>query len=153
MFDAKDPNRILNFRPLPLAAVGLILGIAAFTRLESLYSERVLRIVLLAVALAAVCAAFILALIKRRPAIIILTVCFVLGAARAMIASAPFVPEAEYSVSAVVYETPEKQNGYYTLCSVKLDGEAFPGKLRLKLKQDRTLRIGDGVEFLSLIHI
>ncbi|MBR6109148.1 MAG: ComEC/Rec2 family competence protein [Clostridia bacterium] len=151
MFDAKDPNRILNFRPLPLAAVGLILGIAAFVGFDSLYSERTLRTVLLAAALTAVCAAFIWSLLKRKPGVLIIAACFILGAARALLASPPYVPEAVYRVSAVVWETPERENGYYTLCRVKLDHEAFQGDLRLKLRSDDKLKVGDEVEFTGTV--
>ena len=130
----------------------MALGIAAFVSFDSLDSGRAARIALLAAVLAAVCGVFVWALLKRKPVFLILSFCFVIGAARASLSTPPSVELNSCEVSAIVYEIPEKEGGSYTLCSVKLDGEPYPGKLRLKLKSESDeLRIGDEVRFVGSV--
>lgn len=145
MFDPKDPSRIINFRPLFIAAVGLMLGISAFYALGSFKSDHVLYLFLLCAGALASAMLFAYAVKRRKLTACILLAAVLIGAARMSAASPGFVQEGVYTVRGTVYDISDSDPNTVTLTRVKLNGVSERYRLKLKLENGGA-RVGQTIE-------
>ncbi|MBO4848365.1 MAG: ComEC/Rec2 family competence protein [Clostridia bacterium] len=150
MFDDKDPNRIINYRPLFIAAAGIIAGTAAYQALFDLRISAAARIIVLAVFGLLVGALCVYSAVRRRKTAFIFAAAFVLAFARMAAAVPDNVVAAEYNVTGVVSEVSETQIGTVTLTDVRLDGKHLRYKMRLKAEGE-TFSVGDEIEAVCLV--
>lgn len=140
--DPLGPNRIVNYRPLLFAALGLAGGILLFEELRRVTGATALFYGLLIVleAGAVTCAV----LLKPKP-LKLLAVFVAIGMARTLIAVPFAVCEGEADVVGTVEGVSETKEGVVTLRRVYVDGERFNAKVRLTLTAGNTPAIGDTI--------
>lgn len=154
MFDREDPRRIVNFRPLLFAAVGMILGIAAFEGYRTLDLSHALSAAVPAVVTVLLCVLCIYSVMTRKWAYVILIVFFLTGALRTALAQPEHIVEAEYLVTGTVDEISETKEGVIFLRGVRLDDESIGGRLKVTVKCDcDDILIGDVIAFKGVVKL
>ena len=143
--NGEDPNRIINYRPLFLAAVGFMLGSALFGLYSAHGRSSILAAAAFAVIVLASAAAFAAALKRRSTFICILIAAALLGAARMSAAAPDTVKEGEYTLRGTVFEVSGGKKAAVSLCRAELNGA--PLKYRVKLETTGGApRIGQRIE-------
>lgn len=151
MFDADDPKRIINFRPLLYAAVGLILGIAAFEAYYSSVSSRPYSIAVLIAALSAVIGIIAFAAVRNKKALLILASAFLLAAARCAVFIPVSADEGVYDVAGIVCSVNEAKHRV-TLTGASFSGKAVSAKVLVTVSKDKPLpETGDGIAFTGTV--
>ncbi|MCR5808421.1 MAG: competence protein ComEC family protein [Clostridiales bacterium] len=147
MFDRRDPNRIINFRPLLFAAVGLVLGIAAFIGYGTLRLKggplSLVLLIFFSVAAAALCC---FAVIRRKSALFILLFAFLIGFARMLIIPTDSFENGEYTVIGTVVSDNDGKEGRLILSNVTVDGVKLHHRMRMNLKNASVPEVGDVIE-------
>lgn len=122
-----DKRRIVNFRPIPLAAIGLIMGIAVggisgLAESGGGVSQQVILICVIAGLLS--CAALAYSITKKCAWAIIISAAFIIGIARTIAAEPVYVETGEYNITGVVVNITQKDDSVTdaTLGNVKING-------------------------------
>lgn len=146
MFDPLSPKRLINFRPLFIAAVGFCVGIFAF---ESVFSLRTVWLcaVILAVMLLICAAGAVFGIARDQKLVAVLAVFIALGAARAALSLPREIDSKAVDISGVVESVSEKKPGVLILRSVKADNSSLGSKVQVKVDPESLPDIGDRIEF------
>ena len=152
MFDPKDPSRIINFRPLFIAAVGLMCGISGFYTLRSIDSNSVLGIILLCAAVLAAAVLLIAALRKKKLTACILLAALLIGAARMSLAKPDSCREGDYTVTGTVFDISDSDPTVVTLVKVRLNGQKVNYKLKLSTENGYA-KVGQRIEAFCSVKI
>lgn len=147
MFDPKDPNRIINYRPLLFAAVGFIMGLASYEALSSLQLKTLFFVISLVIA-AALAGFVLLTAIKRGSTpFIVLVAAFLLGFARMAAASPDVIAEGQYTIEGTVCSVSDKDKSVVILTDARIGGERLAYKVKADLNGG-TASIGDKLQMV-----
>lgn len=131
--DPTDRERILNYRPLAVIALGFTLGLSAFERLSG--RGFVYGAVLAALAAAAI-VLFTVGFLKKKRWVCLLAIAFSAGLCRMLIASPDTVVPGAYTAEGTVAETSPGSPHTVVLKNVSLDGAPMRYGLKLTLDED-----------------
>ena len=146
MFDDKSPNRIINFRPLFIAAVGAIIGVALFETLYSAVDDNKTLAVLLLIT-AAVCGGLLVfGSIKGKKTLVVFAAAILLFLARASAASPDKIEKGAYSLRGTVSAVSETKSGVVTVSRAELNGTRLRYRVKLTVSDGSVPEVGDEIE-------
>lgn len=146
MFKEHDPNRIINFRPLFIAAVGFVLGIYAFEALRNLDVSYTLHIVLSVALLLIVFSLGAYAVIRGLKTPLIFAGFFVLAVIRMAVIPQFDSYNGDCLMTGIVDDIPKP--GIVILSDVGINNAQVPCKVKLSVKSDGGCpNVGDRIAF------
>ena len=146
MFEEHDPNRIINFRPLFIAAVGFVLGIYAFETLRNLDVSYTLYIVLSVALLLIVFSLGAYAVIRGLKTPLIFAGFFVLAVIRMAVIPQYGSYNGDCLMTGIVDDIPKP--GIVILSDVGINNAHVPCKVKLSVKSDGGCpNVGDRIAF------
>ncbi|MBO4563325.1 MAG: ComEC/Rec2 family competence protein [Clostridia bacterium] len=147
MFDDKDPSRIINYRPLLIAAAGVIAGTALCEAMLGLSLKEGWFIAAISALVVLTCAIAAYSFIKGKKAAFVFIAAFLIAFARMAVAAPAHIEAGEYDVSGVVSEISDTKTNVVTVSDVRLNGRRLDYKLKLTLSsQEEVLSVGCGIE-------
>lgn len=142
MFEPDSPNRIINFRPLFIAAVGLITGIALF---EAVLSNRSAFVAVIIAAAVISAAAFFFAAVKGRKTMLVFAAAVLIGLARMCAAVPDAVEKGEYRLTGTVVSVTSGKTDSVVLASAALNGQKLKNRVKLTVKSGDMPFVGDSI--------
>ncbi|MBQ4341828.1 MAG: ComEC/Rec2 family competence protein [Clostridia bacterium] len=131
--DPADRERIVNYRPLAVAALGFTLGLSAF---ERLYGRGSVYGAVLAALAAAAIVLFTVGFLKKKRWVCLLAIAFSAGICRMLLALPDSVAPGEYAAEGTVAEASPDAQGKVVLKNVSLNGSPMRYGLKLTLAED-----------------
>lgn len=146
MFDEHDTNRLINYRPLFLAAVGSIMGFAVYEAVMGLKLDTALRSVILCAAILSIGALFVYSFLKRNKTAAVLFAAFLLAAARMAAVMPDRIVPGEHELRGTVCAVSETHSNVVTLSHAYIDGSRLRMKVKLTLDCGDIPSVGDVIE-------
>lgn len=136
----------MNFRPLLFAAVGLILGIAAYEAYNVIAPGTVYSFLALAAAVIPAVALAVYGVICRKKALLIVAVLFLAGFGRALLVPAENFENGTYTVEGIVCDVIDPAEGSFVLKDASIDCVPLNNRMKLIVNSSVIPEIGDDIK-------
>lgn len=142
MFDPDSPNRIINYRPLFIAAVGFISGVALYEAFSSFAHASAILLPIVCIIFAAL---FLFSAIKRKRTLLVLSAAFLLAFARMTAAAPDNVVKGEYRLTGTVLSINHGKTDSVILTGASLDDHKLKYRVKLTISSGELPTIGDRI--------